>query len=450
MKILLYLSTLILSALSAHAAGASSSSLSLAISPGSLKASLDSVADHLDTLSLRGSADVRDLRALADASGRISVLDLSHLSISSFTEPFTPGHGNRYYEADALPPYIFFNSDFRYVVLPFSLKTICEGAFAASRIAGISFPPAIESVGDFAFYSASDLGKVTLPASITTIGKAAFKNCSSLSSLSLPDSSVSIGREAFAATGLSKVQIPASVSLGDFAFAASPALEEADMLSRSTSALALFACCDSLRSVRASSLSDIPPFIAAFSPHLNLQSTDIAPRSIADYAFAANDASVIILPSSVDSISQGAFAAMSSLREIYVNNLEARIPRTHPLAFEADSLASIILWVSKDSKNLWSEAIPWKYFDIKIFDASVPAIPSGSGSLSARIQAGSLCISSPSPWVSLSIFGIDGSLLVSSPAASSFSIPLPSRALSAYIIRASFENNRVETLKLLF
>ena len=450
MKTKLLLFTIILSALTAHAAGASSSSLTLVVSPASLKASLDSVADHLDTLYLRGFADVRDLRALADASRRISVLDLSRLSISSFTEPFTPGHGNRYYEADALPPYIFFNSEFRYVVLPLSLKTICEGAFAASRIAGISFPPAIESVGDFAFYSASDLEKVTLPASITTIGKAAFKNCSSLSSLSLPGSSVSIGREAFAATGLSKVQIPASVALGDFTFAASPALEEADMLSRSTSARALFACCDSLRSVRASYLSDIPPLIAAFSPRLDLKSSSLSPRSIADYAFAANDASVIILSSSVDSISQGAFAAMSSLREIYVNNLESRIPRTHPLAFEGNDPGSILLWVSKDSKNLWSGAVPWKYFDIKVFDASVPAIPSGSASLSARIQAGTLSLSSPYPWISLSIFGIDGSLMASCHAASYFSLPLPSRALSAYIIRASFENNRVETLKLLF
>ena len=52
-----------------------------------------------------------------------------------------------------------------------------------SRLAYITIPDSVTSIGDYAFYDCWNLGSVTIPDSVTTIGAHAFAGCESLRSI---------------------------------------------------------------------------------------------------------------------------------------------------------------------------------------------------------------------------------------------------------------------------
>ena len=55
----------------------------------------------------------------------------------------------------------------------------------------------VTSIGDMAFFGCSSLKSVTIPAGVTSIGDMAFRDCSSLTSVDIPVSVTSIGNKAF-------------------------------------------------------------------------------------------------------------------------------------------------------------------------------------------------------------------------------------------------------------
>ena len=76
------------------------------------------------------------------------------------------------------------------------------------------------SIDDYAFYDCSGLTSVTIGNGVTSIGSYAFYGCSGLTSVKIPNSVTSIGSYAFEdCSGLTSVTIPDSVeSIGDYAF----------------------------------------------------------------------------------------------------------------------------------------------------------------------------------------------------------------------------------------
>ena len=78
--------------------------------------------------------------------------------------------------------------------------------------------PAVETVGEFAFWNCPALNSVSLP-KVTTIGDNAFGNCFVLGSVSFPEV-VTIGSQAFFDCKLLKtIQLPKVVTIGNEAFA---------------------------------------------------------------------------------------------------------------------------------------------------------------------------------------------------------------------------------------
>lgn len=67
-------------------------------------------------------------------------------------------------------------------------------------------------IGDMVMASCPVLSEVILPPALTYIGAAAFANCMSLEKIELPETLTTIGQNAFAATGMTQVTIPASVT----------------------------------------------------------------------------------------------------------------------------------------------------------------------------------------------------------------------------------------------
>ena len=86
------------------------------------------------------------------------------------------------------------------VTIPDSVTSIGYGAFkGCTSLTGITIPDGVTSIGDYAFYQCSSLTSITIPDGVTSIGTYAFYKCTSLSgSIKLPDSVTVIGKGAFA------------------------------------------------------------------------------------------------------------------------------------------------------------------------------------------------------------------------------------------------------------
>ena len=101
------------------------------------------------------------------------------------------------------------------------VRIICNNAFFCCRsLTDIVIPDSVTSIGDKAFYRCSSLTSFAIPNGVTRIGTWTFLGCESLSSVVIPDSVTSIGDGAFSGCRfLSGIVIPNSVtSIGDGAF----------------------------------------------------------------------------------------------------------------------------------------------------------------------------------------------------------------------------------------
>ena len=72
-------------------------------------------------------------------------------------------------------------------VLPGSVKTIREGAFAmCAGLTALTLGNGVERIGDYAFEGCAGLTELTLPDSVKSIGKEAFSQCNGLRTLRVP------------------------------------------------------------------------------------------------------------------------------------------------------------------------------------------------------------------------------------------------------------------------
>lgn len=84
------------------------------------------------------------------------------------------------------------------VILPDSVKAICEGAFYACRnLKTVVFPNSLLSIGKNAFESCENLSKAELPLSLSIIELGAFRHCDNLEFVTIPYSVKKIGKDAF-------------------------------------------------------------------------------------------------------------------------------------------------------------------------------------------------------------------------------------------------------------
>jgi hypothetical protein len=93
------------------------------------------------------------------------------------------------------------------------------------RLVSLTLPPALQSIGSYAFYQSSSLTTLVLPDSLRDIRDSAFAECG-IEELELPSRLQSLGGSAFAySPALRSVSIPSSLGvLGDYAFAGCSAL----------------------------------------------------------------------------------------------------------------------------------------------------------------------------------------------------------------------------------
>ena len=115
----------------------------------------------------------------------------------------------------------FFNNGRDFFAIPNGTSRIESYAFENSAIRFILIPDSVSSIGDCAFAGCKNLEDIELPSSVTEIGGAAFNNCESLYSIKLPKYLKRIEVQTFEhCKGLTHIQLPDSIEeIGNYAFA---------------------------------------------------------------------------------------------------------------------------------------------------------------------------------------------------------------------------------------
>lgn len=97
-------------------------------------------------------------------------------------------------------------------IIPSSVKSIGEYAFATSGLTSITIPNTITAIGKNAFYDCSDLTQVDCRANISTIPESAFQNCTSLTSILFNGYLFEIGKTVFkGCTSLQTINLKSTI-----------------------------------------------------------------------------------------------------------------------------------------------------------------------------------------------------------------------------------------------
>ncbi len=326
-KLLLCLISVVMTLLCGHvAASATVRSITLEKS-GTLSEKTGAEAFEIDSLILAGPMDKADFDALwyMALKGKLSYLNLKNARPTDNEIPADAfcHFGDQAYDFSGMIgvkrlPYL------HTVILPENLRKIGAGAFSHTDITSIDIPPTVEEIGQACFLACWKLaGKVVIPEGVSRIEDSTFQQCQNIQEVSLPSTLEYIGISAFDACSkmtLSNSTLPASVrEMGAQAFYLTSALKEIELPAGLK--IVPLAC------FQASGIEKvvIPPSVQVISD-LAFQSC----RSLKEIVFSegvdriagqafADDVSVekIILPKSLSTAFNGAFANMPNLKEVY-------------------------------------------------------------------------------------------------------------------------------------
>ena len=135
--------------------------------------------------------------------------------------PGTIHYNDRTYEVAEVAPWTFSNCTGivnvqfteHLLAIGFSSFSFCEG------LTEIVLPSTVNSIGGCAFLACRNLKSINLPEKVTVIKGHTFADCGALSTITLPGKLTRIGRSAFDRSGLTRIEIPASVQeIAPYAF----------------------------------------------------------------------------------------------------------------------------------------------------------------------------------------------------------------------------------------
>lgn len=149
----------------------------------------------------------------------LTKLDLSNANIVAGGEPYKD---NKYFtKANKISAHLLSGRrGIKTILLPQNIISIEEYAFYGSDITSIIIPNSVQSLGEWAFASCEKLQSINIPTSITQIPKAFLLGAHSLSSINIPTSVSRIESHVFyECNSLSSIVIPDAVNyIGEHAF----------------------------------------------------------------------------------------------------------------------------------------------------------------------------------------------------------------------------------------
>ena len=160
---------------------------------GSLNTALTAIEKSTVTnLTVTGIIDASDFKTMRDSMPAIIDIDLSGSAIVAYNGLNGPT-SLTVYLANTVPTNAFF--DFKNY---------------SRAIASIVLPLSTITIGGNAFNSLRELKTFTIPSTVTTIGMSVFQNCAGLTSITIPASVSTIGFDALSSSGLKEIIVDAA------------------------------------------------------------------------------------------------------------------------------------------------------------------------------------------------------------------------------------------------
>ena len=177
-------------------------------------------------LTVTGTIDARDFKAMRDNMPLLATLDLSGATIAAYSGTDGTVTESTTYPANEIPQRAFQTKiSLASIKMPSSITAIGYAAFYnCNHLTGsLTIPSSVNSIGLHAFGNCTGLtGSLTIPSLVTSIGAFAFNNCTGLTgTLTIPTSVTSIEASAFiSCSNLSSIKmdgaIPTTVGSGVF------------------------------------------------------------------------------------------------------------------------------------------------------------------------------------------------------------------------------------------
>ncbi len=104
------------------------------------------------------------------------------------------------------------------VVIPETIEglpvtRIGNNAFEEAAVTTLKLPPALQEIGEFAFFQCGKLTAVDIPGTVAVVEKNAFGNCSALVDLTLHEGTRELRQGAFSTCGFTSVTLPESLGV---------------------------------------------------------------------------------------------------------------------------------------------------------------------------------------------------------------------------------------------
>ncbi len=232
-------------------------------------------------LKIKGTINSYDFMVMRNKMPALRWLDLSEADVVyNAYEHYTGFHS----EDDKLPAFAFYKSKFYECILPESINSIDNSAFAScDNLEEMVIPNSVTYVGDgafsncaklkavdyscsgaegegttyltrvleaIAFYGCDSLQKVSLPEGLTVIKERTFYQCNNLETINFPEKLTEIGNYAFSNCSLKSIKLPVGLrKISNDAFSYNPLKEVHIPSSVEYVGYGAFAYCGKLRDV---------------------------------------------------------------------------------------------------------------------------------------------------------------------------------------------------------
>jgi len=362
----------------------------------------------ITSLILTGTLDARDVKYLRDQLVNLGVLDISTVTINSYSGTDGTINSDANYPVNELPASSFCFSNgsgktsLKAIALPNSITSIGAMAFQyCTNLTNTVIPSSVTSLGASCFYACNKFTSITIPASVSTIGSYALDNLwgvkeyivdannpnfssangvlfnkaitklilfpknANATTYAIPGTVTTIDDRAFQyCFGLTQVSIPVALTtIVDNAFGNCRGLTEFVVDAANTNFSALNGC---LFNKNQTTLIICP---AGKKGNYTIPNTA---TSIQTYAFSGcTTLTSVVIGTSVSSIGSGAFTdcwKMISISSARTNPLSL----TNPYVFGGMNNTKWTLFVPVGSKDAYLAANQWK--DVPTIQEGFPAI----------------------------------------------------------------------------